>query len=463
MKIKLHVSSNGVVLLTDHMSSVESISIKIWVKSGSMNESRYNSGISHFIEHMNFKGTETYSAQRIAEEFDMMGGYLNAYTGKEQTVYYAKILSTDFERALMILSDIVGNSTYNNAELERERGVILEEICEMRDDPSDFAYELFQKKQYEGQQAGKSIIGDVESVERITRDEILEYVDEFYNAKNLIVSVSGKLSDTGDDGWIRDVVFSNFHNFGKCRSCVHDVVDRCKDDKTTTPINSATGVVDCSTSRGMYDGISDECDAPNYIGGMTLCERDIQQTHMVIGFCGVSLYHPDYYTYQIAGLIAGGSMSSRLFQEIREKRGLVYSISAAAQACKNFGWLEVCASSQHDKINEVLNLVINELHKMSVAVYEYEVERAKNQIKSNLLMALESTGARAAKLAADYSVFQRVVPLDEIMAKIRSITASDVASAIKSMLNNIDCYNPAVAVVGKVSTFCTYDNIMKML
>lgn len=423
MQVKCDVLDNGAVFLTDYVSTVESISIKVWIKCGSIDEKSYSSGISHCIEHMNFKGTTTYTAKQIAEEFEMMGGYLNAYTGKEQTVFYAKFLKENFDKASSILYDLVCNSVYLPEELEREKQVIIEEILEIQDDPSDLVYELFQAKQYEGQQAGKPVIGTVQSVTSITREEILRYVKEFYVPKNIVIGVSGNF----DEDIVSNAVHRGFGTFC-CEQNAHSVVRDC-------------------------------CAKPRYVNGISLLEKDTQQTHMMLGFPGVSAYSVDYYVYQIAALIAGGSMASRLFQEIRERRGLVYGITASAPTYSCFGGWEVYASSQHEKMNEVVDAVIQELRKMSEVIYDHEIERAKNQLKSGLLMALESTSSRAEKLVADYVLFKKLKKVNEMIDEIQSITTGDVKRVMQGIISTL----PAVAVVGQITAFEEYDEIVRKL
>ncbi len=429
MQIKHHKLKNGITLLVDTVDSVESVSIQILIKTGSINEESYSSGISHCIEHMNFKGTSTRSAKQIAEEFDMIGGYLNAYTGKEQTVYYAKVLKENFPKAIEILSDLLYNSSYQNEELIREKKVILEEIAEIYDDPSDLVYELFQSKQYENQQAGKPIIGTCESVNNITREEIIKYITNRYLTNNIIIGISGKVEYKDVEMLIEDYFqLRQPHNFSTLNS---------KDDAIPQNVK--------------------------HIGGSILLEKDIQQTHIVIGFPGISFHHPDYYTYQVASLIAGGSMASRLFQEVREKRGLVYSISTSAQSYSTFGSWEIYTSSKHEKINEVIDAVSDEMHKMSYKIHAQELDRAKAQLKSNILMALESTTNRAGKLVADYAVYGVVLPIVEITKKIEKMKTSDIEYAIKNILQSAENQKPTFAAIGKLSTFYKYDEIINKL
>lgn len=409
--------SNGLTILFDKMPQVESVSIRILFKVGSRDEKDSIDGISHILEHMFFKGTEKRSAKDIAEEFDMIGGYLNAYTGKERTVYYAKVLKDDLITAVNVLSDIVINSTYDKDELAKELNVICQEISDAEDNPEDVLFEALFKKAFASHQIGKPIAGTHESVLSCTRDDLVKYFSKYCSPTNAFLSISGNF----DDNEALKLLTQEFSQWE----------------------NKSSGI--------------DPYTLPEYVGGDIRIKKPIEQAHISISFNGVSVMDNNYYVHQIAAIIAGGSMSSRLFQEVREKRGLAYSISAFSTNYTDCGLWGMYASTEPKSLNELVNVSIEELRKMTNDINEKELQTAKAQIKASLLMSMESSGSRAEKLVNNISTFGRVISNEEIVNIIEAITISDVQNCIKSLLSSI-C---TVSAVGQIDSLQPYEEILR--
>lgn len=419
MKQQFKVLDNGLRIATDVMDSIETVSVSVLVKTGSRHENEKNNGISHFLEHMAFKGTNTRNAKQIAEEFDSIGGYFNAYTSREKTVYYAKVLKNDLGVAVDILSDILQNSLYEEVELEKERKVILEEMKMIQDTPDDLVFDYFQDIAYQNQSFGRSIIGTEETVNSINRDDIIGYVAKQYNFKDIIVGAAGNF----DQGKFTDLITAKFSNFSN---------------------NS-----------------SNKIETPTYTGGDFRRVKDLEQVHIVMGYEGVSYKDPEYYNQQVLAIIAGGGMSSRFFQEIREKRGLAYSVSAFGSSYSDSGVFGIYCGTSEDKTNEFFDVICDELKKLTNDVTEEELKRAKAQVKASLLMSQESSVSRAEKLVGNLSVFGKYVPVSEIIAKIESVNIDSVQNFAKKIL--LDSSRLTLASLGKIDKLYNYDEIIKKL
>jgi predicted Zn-dependent peptidase len=417
--IKTNKLANGIFIGTDHMPQVETVAISILVKTGSRYETVTNNGISHFLEHMAFKGTEQRSAKDIAEEFDQIGGYLNAYTSREKTVYHAKVLKDDVEIAVDILTDILQNSVFSNEEIERERGVILQEIAQTKDTPDDIIFDYFQETAFANQAIGRSILGTEELVQQFTRENFLDYVNKHYSYDNIIISAAGNIN--------------------------HNHFNTLLENKCTKFASQSNKTMEKS----------------NYTGGELRIQKDLEQAHIILGFNGCSYLHPEYYAQQVLSLIIGGGMSSRLFQEVREKRGLAYGISAFTSNYEDCGIFGIYSSTTEDKVNELLEVTIQELHKAAYKIDENELQRAKAQIKASLLMAQESSISRAEKLAGNYAAFGRYLSIEEILKNIDLIDTKQVSSLMNSLLKNN--FNPTLVSIGKIDTLYSYGEVQTKL
>lgn len=410
---------NGMLIASDVMDSIETVSVSVLVKTGSRYEDEKNNGISHFLEHMAFKGTEKRSAKEIAEEFDKIGGHFNAYTSREKTVYYAKVLKNDLETAVDILSDILQNSKFDQAELDRERGVILEEMKMVADTPDEQVFEHFQETAYPNQPFGRSILGTTDIIKSVTRDDIVSYVNQHYGFNNIIIAGAGNLKHEQ----FGELIQSKFNNFAS----------------------------NVSTSK----------EAAKYQGGDVRIEKDLEQVQFVLGFDGVGYADPNYYNQQILSIVAGGGMSSRLFQEVREKRGLCYTISAFGSSYTDCGMFSIYAGTSDTTANELIDVTAAELLKLTSDIHEDELHRAKAQLKASLLMSQESSVARAEKLAGNHSVFGRYVPVKELIEKIEKVDVASVQNFAKKIFSKD--MRPTVASMGKISKLYTYDDIVKKL
>ena len=409
---------SGLIIATDKMNDVETAAIEILVKSGSRNESKENNGISHFLEHMAFKGTNTRTAKDIAEEFDKIGGRFNAYTSRTATVYHAKVLKQDLEKAVDILTDIFLNSTFVKKELEKEREVILQELCMTRDTPDDIAFDYFQETAFPNQSLGRSILGTEEFIKNLTRDNLIHYFKNQYSTKNTIVSVAGNF-DVSVLNELIDQKFKNFHN---------------------------KKIVKCESGK--------------YTGGELHVKKDLEQTQFLLGFEGISYLDEDFYNAQILSIILGGGMSSRLFQEVREKRGLVYNISSFSSSYSDCGIFGVYSAVDPKNINLLIDLTIEQLHLITEKISDEEIDKAKIQIKSGLLMAMESTIARAKKLGADFSIFGRYISNDEILGKIEKASIQSLKNVAKRILTKS---NITITTLGNVANIYNYNSITDRL
>ena len=448
MDPKILKLSNGITLIIDHMPQIESVSLRVLCKAGSRYETPDNAGIAHCIEHMNFKGTIRRSAKQIAEEFDMIGGYLNAYTGRERTVYYAKVLKDDLPLAADVLSDIMYNSVYDPDELKKEKNVILQEIAEAHDNPDDALFDMMQESLYPNSSMGKPIAGSKESVLSLTKQKIVAFLDSFYQSNNTIIGISGNFTETQ----LLDLIESKLANNtapASERSVINMSDEQTKDEAKRK-----------DRRDGMDTNFKRETDKPTYHGGDTREVREIEQAHLILAFDGASYRAEDYYIQQVAALIAGGGMSSRLFQEIREKRGLAYSIGAFCSSYTDCGIWGVSAVTGNQDLNELITVTIEQLLELTIKIDEDELRRAKVQIKSGVLMAQESSSSRAERIISNYAIFDRFLSLDEIMEYIDAIDIAMVAQKIGQIIKGSRI---SVAGLGNIKSMMDYDVIANKL
>ena len=385
--IRLTRLPSGLTVVTERMERVETVSLGAYVASGSRHETAAENGVSHFLEHMAFKGTERRSAAAIAEEIEAVGGHLNAYTAREQTAYYAKVLKEDIGLAADIIGDILTHSTFEPAELERERGVILQEIGQANDTPDDIIFDRFQEAAYPDQPLGRPVLGLEDGIRGMPRTALTGYMRRHYGATNVVVAAAGALRHEH----IVELVQTHF-------------ADLPRDLVPTAP-------------AGRYDG------------GEFREARELDQVHIVLGFPSVAFEDADYYPTLLLATLLGGGMSSRLFQEVREKRGLVYSIYSFTAPFMDGGLFGVYAGTGESEAEEVMPVTLEELRKVQAGVTEAELARSRAQVKASLLMSLESTGSRCEQLARQLQVFGRVIPTEETVARINAVTVADVCRA----------------------------------
>lgn len=406
MNVRVTTLENGLRVVTDYMDSVQSVSLGAWIEVGARHEKPEVNGISHFLEHMAFKGTTTRSAQDLAEEIENVGGHINAYTSRENTAYYAKVLKEDVGLAVDVIADILQNSVMDPEELERERSVILQEILQANDTPDDIIFDHFQLTAYPDQAMGRPVLGETDIVKSLSRDKILGYMQDNYAGSNMVFSAAGNVD--------------------------HDALVALVREKFTK-LKAST---DIKPERTQYKG------------GTFLENRpSVEQVHVVIGFDGVHYDDPDFYALSIFSTLFGGGMSSRLFQEIREKRGLVYSIYSFVSAYDDGGMLGLYAGTGPEDMDEMMPALVEEIKKAMQEVTAVEVDRARAQLKSSILMSMESTSTRCEQLARQMIVFNRPVPAEEVVEKLDAV---DVDAVLK-VAQKVFATQPTLAVLGPIA------------
>jgi predicted Zn-dependent peptidase len=365
--VTVHVSTlrNGMRIVSDSMESVETVSVGVWVEVGTRHEHPDVNGISHLLEHMAFKGTRRRSAREIAEEIETVGGHLNAYTSRENTAYYAKVLKEDLPLAIDVLADILQHATMDPDELSRERAVIVQEIMQTNDTPDDVIFDHFQEVAFPDQALGRPVLGQAERIQNLPRETIIDFMQSNYSAPRMIVAAAGKL----DHEELVSLAEKAF-------------IDLPEKDKLT------------------YE-------AAQYSGGQFRESRDIEQAHIVLGFEGIPYESPEFYAASTFSNLFGGGMSSRLFQEIREKRGLVYSIYSFVSCYHDSGIFGIYAGTGEDEAKELIPVICNEIKNITNGIKENEIDRARAQLKSATLMSLESTSSRCEQLARQLMIFKR--------------------------------------------------------
>ena len=402
MTIRLTKFPSGLTVVTEQMDRVETISLGAYVAAGTRDEVEAECGASHFLEHMAFKGTERRSAAAIAEAIEDVGGHINAYTAREQTAYYVKLLKEDLALGADIIGDILTHSSFAVDELERERGVILQEIGQANDTPDDIVFDHFQETAYPGQPMGRPTLGRADGIAAMGRDVLTGYMRRHYTTSNTVVAAAGALD--------------------------HDrVVELASEHFADLPRAEAPGFV-----PGLYEG------------GEFREGRDLDQVHIVLGFPAMAYSDPDFHPSMLLSTLLGGGMSSRLFQEIRERRGLVYSIYSFTAPAMDGGLFGIYAGTGEEEAKELVPVTLEELRRVQLDANEDELRRARAQVKAGLLMSLESTGSRCEQLARQIQVFGRIVPVAETVAKIEAVTLADIRRAAARIFRG----RPTLAAMG---------------
>ncbi|MBI5887285.1 MAG: insulinase family protein [Deltaproteobacteria bacterium] len=389
--IKKTVFKNGIKLLTEEMPGSESSSIGIWVNSGSRNETRKQGGISHFIEHMLFKGTKTRSALDISKEIESVGGILNAFTSREYTCFYVKVLNRDMGAATALLSDIFINSMFDAVEINKEKMVVLQEIKLVEDTPDDLIHDLFAERFWQGNPLGGSVLGTAATVKSFDRAGILDYYQRHYRSGPVFITVAGGIAH----------------------------------GRAARLLNGAFGKLKVSVDGAPPEGVQ-PLERPVAFPGSTIVRKELEQAHLCMGVPVPAQAHKDRYKIYLLNTILGGGMSSRLFQEIREKRGLAYSVYSYLNLCKDTGALTVYAGTSKESFAATVRLVMKEFAKLRKGVTSDELKNAKSQLKGSMLLGLEASDNRMTKLARDEIYFGHVVPIKEITAGIDRVTIRDI-------------------------------------
>lgn len=404
--VTVYTCQNGVRIVSEEIPYVRSISVGIWVGAGSRFEQPEENGITHFIEHMLFKGTKTRTARQIAEEFDRIGGEINAFTSKENTCYYAKVLDHHGQLAVSILADMFFNSSFDQNELDKERQVVLEEILMSEDAPDDDVHEQLWRVMYPTDALGLPILGTNKTLSTFTYNTIRQYMEKYYFPENIVISVAGNVTN--------DLLLHIEKLFGR-----YERTEKAVETKLTDP---------------------------TFHSGRFVKERDVEQSHLAISYPAIGMKHPDLNSFIALNNIIGGNMSSRLFQEVREERGLAYTIFSYQSCYADVGAFTIYGSTNnqqlsimHETINETLQKVRTE------GIKETELSNAKEQLKGSFVLGLESTNSRMSRNGRNELLHGRHKTIDETIAEIDLVSMDKVDRLIESILS----VEPAVSIIGQ--------------
>ncbi len=418
MQVNLTALKNGLRVVTVERPQTETVCLGIWVNTGSACETADINGISHFVEHMVFKGTAKRNSLQISEDIENVGGHTNAYTSREFTVFYAKMLKADTELALDVLADFVMAPTFDAEEMAKEKEVVVQEIKQTNDDPSDIVFDYFNETAYKNQPIGRSILGTADLVRSFDADKLRKYMSTNYAAENIVVAAAGNI---------------------KHEDFVEMVKQRMENLRAKTDYKKASQI---------------------YTGGEFIKKRDIEQAQVLLGFNGVDYHHKLYYPIAIMSNILGGGMSSRLYQEIREKRGLVYTVYSFSNSHTQSGIFGVYAGLNQEEIKNYMPVVTDEIKKiMNEPVSDKEINRVKVQFKANILMALEKSSSTAEVIARHQLCHNRNIPMEEIVEKIEKVSKEDVMKAAQFIFSG----KPTYTLLGNLKKYPSYEDIEKLL
>jgi len=417
MTVMLSRLSNGMSVLTDRMDSVETVSLGVWVDVGTRHEPAAINGVAHLLEHMAFKGTARRSALDIAAEIEAVGGHVNAYTSREHTAYYAKVLKADVALAVDILADILQHSSFDPAELERERAVILQEIGQAQDTPDDIIYDLFQERAFPDQPMGQPVLGRAEIVKSLDRDAVAGYQKGTYAAPGMLLVAAGNVA--------------------------HDTLVALAE-------RAFTELAPAGAAR---------TEPARYVGGELRQNRELEQVHVLLGLPGFAFGDRDYYAASVLSTAFGGGMSSRLFQEVRERRGLVYSIYSFSHSYSDGGLFGIYAGTGESEAAELMPVLCDEIGALAEGLEPAELERARAQLKAGLLMSLEGTTARCEQQASHMLVYGR--PLDPAEL-VRFIDAVDEDAVIR-VARRLASGAPTLAALGPIGRIEDYQRLAARL
>ena len=383
---KKTVLKNGVILVTEKIEAVRSAAIGVWVKSGSVYENDDNNGVSHFIEHMMFKGTETRTARQIAEDFDKIGASSNAFTGKEATCYYAKTLSSNIYKGAEMILDMILNSRFDTEEMDKERQVILEELKMVKDTPDDDVFETISQIVNKANPLGRTILGTPESLHNVDRNALTDYYRKRYARDGIVVAVAGNFDE--------DKLIDLF-------------------EEKMSPLNK---------ELPEWEFVNKE-----YEKSFVTKVKDIEQSHLCLGIPSISSGDKDYYAYVLMNNILGGTMSSRLFQNIREQKGLAYSVYSTNVFNTKSGFFNIYAGVAHDKLKETVNAIKEELEMLAAdGVTEEELEMAKEQVKSTYIFSLENTNSLMFSLGRNMILLDKLFDVDDYIHNYNAVTRNDI-------------------------------------
>ncbi len=407
MSATRQVFENGLTLLVEPLAQVRSVAIGVFVRRGSRHETERERGLAHFIEHLVFKGTASRSAEHIAMEVDAMGGHMDAFTSKEYAAFHLRVLDTHVEKAAAILSDILVHPRFDADDLVKEKTVILEEFAMVDDTPDDILGEMFAQKLWPDHPIGRPILGTRTALKAYRREDVQRFFKKVYVPSNLVLAIAGRITE-------KKAVELATRLFG------------------AIPAGRANpGSVRPLAHHGL----------------VKKHKKTLAQTHLCLGALGPSSTHADRFTGHVLGTVLGGSISSRLFQNVREKRGLVYSISAGLSGFMDTGSLSIYAATSKDRVDTVLGLITDELKKLvDVEVPSDELQRAKDNLKGGLMLSLEGSGSRMSNLARNEIYFKRTVSPDETLRSIDAVTSASVAKLAREIFSR----KQTLAVIGNL-------------
>lgn len=418
MKYEKTILKNGLQVITQTRPDIETVSLGLWINTGSAYEEKNINGISHFIEHMVFKGTNKRSALQISEDIENAGGQTNAYTSREFTAFYAKMLKSDMPLAVDVIADFVVAPTFDASEMIKEKEVVIQEIKQSIDTPDDAVFDYFQEDAFKNQPIGRTILGPEETVRSFDAATMRSYMKNHYGANNMVAVAVGNISH---------------------KDFVQEIEARL----------------------ASYQNKADFIPASQtYTGGFTLKERDIEQVHMLLGFQGINYKNPMYYPVSVFSTVFGGGMSSRLFQEIREKRGLVYTVYSFTNSHTSSGVFGIYAGTTADELTELMPVVADEIKKVcNEQITPKELDRAKTQLKASMLMALESSSSTAEVMARQTLIHGHIIPTDEIIEHIENVSLEDVQKAAQMLFSSA----PTYTLLGNINDYPSYENIQNLL
>ena len=408
---------NGVRLVTENMPGTLSASIGIWAARGARHERPEQNGIAHFLEHMAFKGTGKRTAREIAETIENVGGYLNAYTAKDMTAYYARTMGQDLPLAFDVLSDILLNPQFSQEELEVERGVILQEIGQTNDTPDDIIFDWLAEESYPDQSLGRPILGTPERVKAFQADDFREFVSQNYGGENLVISASGDVD--------------------------HDALAKMVEATFSELKYKSTPVVETSTFQS----------------GQKRVEKDLEQAHIALAFEAPSMCDDSHYAAQLLSAILGGGMSSKLFQNIREQHGLCYTIFSSLNMMQDCGQLLIYSGTSAEGIDPLIGQVSSELKQFSSSITQAELDRAKAQMRTGSVIGLESVSTRTERNARQLIGFDELTPIAETLEKIDAVSVEDIAKLASSIFG----VDPQMVLYGQIDKARSFENFLSGL
>jgi len=392
--IEKHTCRNGLRIVLEEVPHVRSVTIGVWVLTGSRDETEQNNGISHFIEHMLFKGTESRTAQQIAEAFESIGGQVNAFTSKEYTCFYARVLDSYKEYAISILADMLFHSTFLEEELEKEKKVVLEEIKMYEDAPDDHVHDLLADASFHKHALGRTILGTEEQIQSFSKQMIVDYMDKKYTPNHIVISIAGNVNE--DFFSIVEKHFDQFSNEKRTK-------ERIK---------------------------------PDFTGRSIVQNREVEQAHLCFGYEGLSIKDKDLVTMSVINNVLGGGMSSRLFQEVREKRGLAYAVFSYHSAYLDSGLLTLYAGTNKDELTLLQTTIENIIEELVAnGLTDKELKNSKEQLKGNIMLGLESTSSRMSRNGRNELLLQRHRSLDEIIEDIDKVNLQKTHKLMEQIFN----------------------------